>query len=72
MLDYESAQPGEDHPEARDRTVHNLKFIGWAMHNFTKRNAGRLPAAACRIVGAELLARSGTPPFLEEFPTCRC
>jgi hypothetical protein len=60
--------PGEDHPEARARTIHNLKFIGWAMHNFTARNGGRLPAAAIRKGDKPLLSwRVAILPFLEEF-----
>jgi hypothetical protein len=67
MLDYESEQPGEDHREARERTVHNLKFIGWAMHNFTRRNGGRLPATAIRNRDTPLLSwRVAILPYLEE------
>src|SRR5438034_3624647 len=68
MVDSESAQPGEDHLEARDKTVHNLKFIGWAMHNFTMRNGGRLPTAAIRNGDKPLLSwRVAILPYLEEF-----
>jgi hypothetical protein len=63
-----TALPGEDHPEARAMTIHNLKFIGWAMHKFTARNDGRLPAAANRNRGEALLSwRVAILPFLEEF-----
>jgi hypothetical protein len=68
MLDFETALPGEDQPEARDRTVYNLNFIGWALHNFTRRNGGRLPAAAIRNRDIPLLSwRVSILPYLEEF-----
>jgi hypothetical protein len=68
MVAFESAQPGEDHPEARAMTIHNLKFISWAMHNFAKRNGGRLPPAADRKDGTPLLSwRVAVLPWLEEF-----
>jgi hypothetical protein len=68
MDDFESAQPGEDYSEARAMTIHNLKFIGWAMHNFTKRNGGRLPPAATHKNGNPLLSwRVAILPWLEEF-----
>jgi hypothetical protein len=57
-----------DHPDPRARTVNNLKFIGLAMHNFTKRNGGRLPAAAIRKGDKALLSwRVAILPWLEEF-----
>ena len=31
MVDFEYAQPSEDYSEARAMTIHNLKFIGWAI-----------------------------------------
>jgi hypothetical protein len=62
-----TASPGEDHPEARARSVRNLKFIGYAMHMFTRQNGGRLPAAAVRKGGKPLLSwRVAVLPFLEE------
>src|SRR4051794_6614472 len=65
---FEAAPPGEDHAEARARTVHNLKFMGWAMHMFTAKNGGRLPPAATRKDGQPLLSwRVAILPFLEEF-----
>ena len=70
MLDFESAQPqpAADHPEARAMTIHNLKFIGWAMHKFTHRNGGRLPPSATRKDGKALLSwRVAILPWLEEF-----
>jgi Protein of unknown function (DUF1559) len=68
MLDFESAQPGTDHTEARAITIRNLKFIGWAMHKFTQRNGGRLPATATRKDGKALLSwRVAILPWLEEF-----
>jgi hypothetical protein len=61
------ATPGEDHPGARARTVHNLKFIAWAMHHFTRASGGRLPAATIRRDGKALLSwRVAILPFLEE------
>jgi hypothetical protein len=63
-----SALPGGDHPEARATTVHNLKHIAFALHNFTAKNGGRLPAAAiCRGDKALLSWRVAILPFLEEF-----
>jgi hypothetical protein len=60
--------PGADHPEARATTVRYLKFIGWAMHGFTAKNGGRLPAPAIRKGGRPLLSwRVAILPFLEEF-----
>jgi Protein of unknown function (DUF1559) len=68
MVHFESAQPGEDHHEARAMTIHNLKFIGWAMHNFANRDGGRLPPAATRKDGEPLLSwRVAILPWLEEF-----
>ncbi len=56
MVDFESAQPGEDYSEARAMTIHNLKFIGWAMHNFTKRR--------CQ--------QDGRPEWREDFTETAC
>ena len=68
MVDFEYAQPSEDYSEARAMTIHNLKFIGWAMHNFTKRNGGRLPPAATHKNGKPVLSwRVAILPWLEEF-----
>ncbi len=68
MVDFEYAQPSEDYSEARAMTIHNLKFIGWAMHNFTKRNGGRLPPAATHKNGNPVLSwRVAILPWLEEF-----
>jgi hypothetical protein len=68
VVDFESAPPGEDHPEARAKTIQNLKFIGWAMHKFTKKNGGRLPPAATRKDDEPLLSwRVAILPWLEEF-----
>jgi hypothetical protein len=54
-------------PEIRARTINNLKFIGWALHCFTKTNGGRLPAAAIRGHGLPLLSwRVAILPWLEE------
>lgn len=60
-------EPGHDHPEARALTIHNLKFIGWAMHSFTARNGGRLPSAAIRNGDQALLSwRVAILPYLEQ------
>jgi hypothetical protein len=57
-----------DHPDPRARTTNNLKFMGLAMHSFTKRNGGRLPAAAiCKDEKALLSWRVAILPWLEEF-----
>jgi hypothetical protein len=57
-----------DHPDPRARTVNNLKFMGLAMHMFTRQNGGRLPAAASRKGGEPLLSwRVAILPWLEEF-----
>jgi hypothetical protein len=59
---------GEDHPEARGRTINNLKFMGLALHNFASVNGGRLPAAAIRNDGKPLLSwRVVILPYLEQF-----
>ncbi len=56
-----------DRPEARGRTIHNLKFLAWAMHNFTARNGGRLPSTAIRKGDKALLSwRVAILPFLEQ------
>jgi len=56
-----------DHPDPRARTVNNLKFMGLAMHNFTARNGGRLPAAAIRKGDKALLSwRVAILPWLEQ------
>src|SRR5262245_7699100 len=66
MADH-SGIPGADLPEDRARTVHNLKFIGWAMHNFTARNGGRLPSSAISKGGEPLLSwRVAILPWLEQ------
>jgi hypothetical protein len=57
-----------DHPDPRARTINNLKFMGLAMHNFTARNGGRLPAAAIRKGDKPLLSwRVAILPFLGEY-----
>jgi hypothetical protein len=58
---------GGNHPDARAKTIHNLKFIAWAMHMFTKRNGGQLPAAAIQEGDKKLLSwRVAILPYLEE------
>ena len=60
--------PGEDHPEARARTVHNLMLMGLAMRNFALANQGRFPAAAIRKNGKPLLSwRVALLPFLDVY-----
>jgi hypothetical protein len=57
---------GEDHPEARDRTIDNLKILGIAMLNFAARNGGRFPPAAIRKDGKPLLSwRVAILPYLD-------
>jgi Protein of unknown function (DUF1559) len=57
-----------DHPDPRARTINNLKFMGLAMHSFTARNGGRLPAAAIRKGDKPILSwRVAILPWLEEF-----
>src|SRR5262245_18035101 len=59
---------GEDHPEARGRTINNLKFMGLALHLFTRANGGKLPAAAIRKDGKPLLSwRVAILTYLEQF-----
>lgn len=59
---------GEDHPEARGRTINNLKFMALALHNFASVNGGRLPATAIRKDGKPLLSwRVAILPYLEQF-----
>jgi Protein of unknown function (DUF1559) len=61
------ALPGDDHPEARARTVENLLPMGIAMQNFAFRNGGRFPPAAIRKGGEPLLSwRVAVLPFLDE------
>jgi hypothetical protein len=58
---------GEDHPEARGRTINNFKFIALALHNFASRNDGRLPTAAIKKGGRPLLSwRVAILPYLEQ------
>jgi hypothetical protein len=60
--------PGEDLPEARARTVHNLMLMGLAMQNFALANHGRFPAAAIRKDGKPLLSwRVALLPFLDVY-----
>lgn len=59
--------PGEDHPKARDGTVHNLKVMGLAMGNYVLANDGRLPTAAISKGGKPLLSwRVAILPFLDQ------
>jgi hypothetical protein len=59
---------GDDHPEARGRTINNLKFMALALHNFSSANGGRLPAAAKKKDGTQLLSwRVAILPYLEQF-----
>lgn len=64
--------PGEDHPEARARTIDNLKRMGLAMHNFAFANQGRFPAAAIRKDGKPFLSwRVALLPFLDIYRGAR-
>jgi hypothetical protein len=57
--------PGEDHPEARDRTIDNLKILGLAMGWYAHVHDGRFPPAAIRKEGEPLLSwRVALLPFL--------
>jgi hypothetical protein len=61
-------QEGQDHSEARGLTINKFKFIALALHNFTARNGGRLPAAAIHKDGKPLLSwRVAILPYLEQF-----
>jgi Protein of unknown function (DUF1559) len=56
-----------DHPDPRARTVNNLKFMALAMHMFTRKYGGRLPAASIRNGGEPLLSwRVAILPWLEQ------
>jgi hypothetical protein len=58
--------PGEDHPEARARTVHNLIVLGLALNGFARTNNGRFPPAAIPKDGKPLLSwRVAILPFLD-------
>jgi hypothetical protein len=57
--------PGEDHPEARERTVDNLKTLGLAMGWYVHVHDGRFPPAAIYKEGEPLLSwRVVLLPFL--------
>jgi hypothetical protein len=57
--------PGEDHPEARARTIDNLKTLGLAMGWYAHVHDGRFPPAAIRTEGKPLLSwRVALLPFL--------
>src|SRR4051812_49040872 len=59
--------PAPLNPEARARTIGNLKFLGWAMHCFAANNGGRLPSTAIRKGDRPLLSwRVAILPWLEE------
>jgi hypothetical protein len=61
------ALPGEDHPEARAKTIDNLKTLGLAMHWYAATNGGRFPPAAIRKDGQALLSwRVALLPFICE------
>src|SRR5262245_36550552 len=48
--------PGEDRPEARDRTIDNLKTLGLAMGVYAHVHDGRFPPAAIHKEGKPLLS----------------
>ncbi len=57
---------GEDHPEARARTVDNLKTLGLALNGFVHANDGRFPPGAIRKDGKPILSwRVAILPFLD-------
>lgn len=58
--------PGRDHPEARARTVDNLKILGLALNGFARTHDGRFPPSAIRKDGKPLLSwRVAILPFLD-------
>ena len=60
--------PGEDHPEARTKTIDNLKRIALAMACYARVNNGRFPPAAIRKDGTPLLSwRVAILPFLDVY-----
>jgi hypothetical protein len=59
--------PGEDHLEARNRTIDNLKLLGLAMGVFAHANNGRFPPAAISKDGKPLLSwRVAILPSLDQ------
>jgi hypothetical protein len=67
-----SALEGEDHPEARAKTIDNLKILGIALLGFAARNNGRFPPAAIRRDGKPLLSwRVAILPFLDIYRDAR-
>jgi hypothetical protein len=59
--------PGEDHAEARAKTIDNLKLMGLAMQWFAVVNDGRFPPAALRKDGKALLSwRVALLPFVDQ------
>jgi Protein of unknown function (DUF1559) len=57
---------GDDHPEARAKTIDNLKTLGLAMSGYAHANEGRFPPAAIRKDGKPLLSwRVAILPFLD-------
>ncbi len=64
--------PGEDHTEARARTIDNLKRMGLAMGGYAVANHGRFPAAAIHKDGKPLLSwRVALLPFLDVYHGAR-
>ena len=64
--------PGDDHPEARARTIDNLKRIGLAMGGYAHANDGRFPPAALYKDGKPLLSwRVAVLPFLHVYRGAR-
>jgi hypothetical protein len=64
--------PGEDHHEARAKTIDNLKRIGLAMGGYACANGGRFPAAAICKDGKPLLSwRVALLPLLDVYRGAR-
>ena len=64
--------PGEDHPEARAKSIDNLKRIGLAMGGDACANGGRFPPAAIRKDSERLLSwRVAILPYLDVYRGAR-
>ena len=58
--DESAPPPGDDHPEARARTIDNLKRMGLAMGGYAHANDGRFPPPRCTRMASRSLA-GGSP-----------
>ena len=54
--------PGEDHAEARDRTIENLKVLGLAMSWYAHVHDGRFPPRRDPQGGQAAPELAGRPP----------